>query len=144
MFTKSLTKVVAKLAVAAMLMVSLVPTLTLAFPAQQSKSFAQEICARQSGKLLITVITTQGKQRSTLIDYQPSEKPLSLSHHLNHCPFCFMALDDIFIPAADPTVSLLQHPQENNTCRHYQAPFFSCVDLTANTPRAPPFTLVSI
>lgn len=144
MFTKALTKVIAKLAVAAMLMVSLVPTLTLAFPVQNSKSFAQEICSRQSGKLLITVITTQGKQLSTLIDYQPSQKPVSLSHHLNHCPFCYMALDDIFIPAADPTASLFQQPQAHNTCRHYQVPFPTCVYLTANSPRAPPFTLVSI
>lgn len=144
MFTKALTKVVAKLAVAAMLMVSLVPTLTLAFPAQNSKSFAQEICSRQSGKLLITVITTQGKQRPTLIDYQPSQKPVSLSHHLNHCPFCFTALDDIFIPLPDSTTLLLQQPQANNTFRHYQAPSFPCVYQTANSPRAPPLTLVSI
>lgn len=144
MFKKSLTKVMAKFAVSAMLLVSLVPTLTLAFPTQNSKGFVQEVCSRQSGQLLIQVITTQGKQLSTLIDYQPSQKPVSLSHHLNHCPFCHMALDDIFIFAQDTTALLFQQIQAHSTFRHYQAPFFSGVYLTANIPRAPPFTLISI
>lgn len=144
MFKKALTKVIAKLAVLAMLMVSLVPTLTLAFPTQNSKSFVQEVCSRQSGQLLIQVITTQGKQLSTLIDYQPSQKPVSLSHHLTHCPFCSMALDDIFIPAQGPTALLFQQLQVNSTFRHYQTPSITGVYITANAPRAPPLTLISI
>ncbi|MDP8567371.1 DUF2946 domain-containing protein [Methylophilus aquaticus] len=131
---------IARLAMMAMLLVSLVPTLSLAFPMQSGKSFVQEVCSTQGSKLVIQVITTQGKQLSTLIDYKPSQKPVSLSHHLNHCPFCHMAIDDVVQPSYSPAYILFQQAQADIALSEYQAPVVSYFYPSAHTTRAPPLT----
>ncbi len=132
------------MALMAIMLASLVPTLSLAFPMQQNKSFIGEICSTQSSKLLVQVMTTQGKQLSTLIDYKPSQKPVSLSHHLNHCPFCHMALDEVTLPAHSPAYILFQQTQTGIALSEYQPPVVSSFYPTAHTSRAPPLTPHSI
>lgn len=128
----------------AMLLVSLVPTLSLAFPMQQGKAFIGQICSTQGSKLLVQVMTTQGKQLSTLIDYKPSQKPVSISHHLDHCPFCHMALEQVTLPTHSPAYILFQQIQAEIALSEYQAPVASSFYPSAHTARAPPLTPHSI
>lgn len=132
------------MALMAIMLAALVPSLSLAFPMQSGKNFVQEVCSTQGNKLLIQVVTTQGKQLSTLIDYKPSQKPVSISHHLNHCPFCHMSMDDVVLPSPNPAYVLFQHAQAQLALDGYQAPFISSFYPTAHTSRAPPLTLHSI
>jgi hypothetical protein len=134
----------ARMALMAIMLAALMPTLTLAFPMQGGKTFVQEVCSSQGSKLVIQVITTQGKLRSTLIDYQPSQKPVSLSHHLNHCPFCQMALDQVTIPSHSPAYILFQKTQATIALSEYQAPVVSSFYPTAHLSRAPPLTPHSV
>lgn len=125
----------------AMLLVSLVPTLSLAFPMQSGKTFVQDVCSTQGSKLLIQVVTTQGKQLSTLIDYTPSQKPVSLSHHLNHCPFCHMAIDAVVLPGYNPAFVLFQQAQADLALRAYHPPVIASYTPSAPITRGPPVTL---
>lgn len=128
------------MALMAIMLASLIPTLSLAFPMQNGKTFMQEVCSTQGSKLLVQVITTQGKQLSTLIDFKPSQKPVSLSHHLNHCPFCHMALDEVTLPPHSPAYILFQQAQADIALSEYQSPVVSSFYPTAHTSRAPPLT----
>jgi len=132
------------MALMAIMLAALVPSLSLAFPMQGGKTFVQEVCSSQGGKLVIQVLTTQGKLRATLIDYQPSQKPVSLSHHLTHCPFCHMAMDDAILPSHSPAYVLFYQAQASVALSDYQPPVISSFYPTAHTSRAPPLTLHSI
>ena len=132
------------MALMAIMLASLIPTLSLAFPMQNGKTFMQEVCSTQGSKLLVQVITTQGKQLSTLIDFKPSQKPVSLSHHLNHCPFCHMALDEVTLPPHSPAYILFQQAQADIALSEYQSPVVSSFYPTAHTSRAPPLTSNSL
>lgn len=142
MGNRRLQRMIARLAMMAMLLVSLVPSLSLAFPMQGGKSFVQEVCSSQGSKLVIQVITTQGKLKTTLIDYKPSEKPVSLHHHLNHCPFCHMAVDAVILPAYNPAYVLFQQAQTDLALTTYQPPVTDPLTPTAQLTRAPPLTSV--
>jgi hypothetical protein len=135
---------IARLAIMAMLLASLVPSLSMAFPMQQGNSFIGQICSTQGSKLLVQVMTTQGKQLATLIDYKPSQKPVSISHHLDHCPFCHMAIDQVTLPAYSPAYILFQQAQAAIALSDYQPPVVSSVYPTAHPTRAPPATPLSI
>ena len=133
---------VARLALMAMLLVSLVPTLTLAFPMKanggSATSFMQEICTTSGQKLYINVVTTQGKQIQTALDFQPSQKPASLTHHLNHCPFCSIQLDVVLDIPVNPAYALYQIAQTRLALADYVSPVVSPVFQTAQPLRAPP------
>jgi hypothetical protein len=144
MVTVKFQKWMAGMALMAIMLASLIPTLSLAFPMQNGGTFMQQICSTQGSKLLVQVITTQGKQLSTLIDFKPSQKPVSLSHHLNHCPFCHMALDAITLPAHSPAYILFQQAQAEIALSEYQPPVVSSFYPTAHPSRAPPLTPHSI
>ncbi|SDK80185.1 Protein of unknown function [Methylophilus rhizosphaerae] len=132
------------MALMAIMLAALVPTLSLAFPMQSGKGFVQEVCSSQGSKLLVQVITTQGKLLPTLIDYKPSQKPVSLSHHLNHCPFCHMALDEVALPSHSPAYVLFQQAQADSALSAYLAPVVPSVYPAAHPSRAPPLTSISI
>jgi hypothetical protein len=134
-------RLIAKVAVMVMLLISLVPTLTIAFPMHESHGFIQQICTTQGGKL-IQVSTTQGKQLSMVINYKPSEKPVSLDHHLNHCPFCHIAVDKIMVPSHNPAFVLYQQAQTRIALGDYHSPVISNFKPTAHTSRAPPKTQI--
>jgi hypothetical protein len=144
MVTVKFQRWMARMALMAIMLAALMPTLTVAFPMQSGKTFVQEVCSSQGSKLVIQVMTTQGKLRPTLIDYQPSQKPVSLSHHLNHCPFCQMALDQVTIPSHSPAYILFQKTQATIALSDYQAPVVSSFYPTAHLSRAPPLTPHSV
>lgn len=131
-------RLIARLAIMAMLLVSLVPTLSIAFPMQQGSSFAQEVCSSQKVKLLVQILTTTGKQVSTLIDSEPSQKPVSLSHHLNHCPFCNLAIDKVVLPSHSPPYVLFQQTQASISLSNYQSPVVFSFTPSTHTTRGPP------
>lgn len=126
------------MALLAIMLAALVPTLSLAFPMQAGNSFVQDVCSTQGSKLVIQVITTQGKQLPTLLDLQPAQKPASLGHHLNHCPFCHMAMDAVTIPSHRPPYVLFQQAQKQLALTEYQAPVVASYTPSALTTRAPP------
>jgi Protein of unknown function (DUF2946) len=121
----------ARMALLAIMLAALVPTLSLAFPMQAGKSFVQDVCSSQGGKLVI-------QQLPTLLDLKPTQKPASLGHHLNHCPFCQMAMDDVAMPAHSPAYVLFQHIQAEIALSSYQAPVVFSYTPSAHTTRAPP------
>ena len=126
------------MALLAIMLAALVPTLSLAFPMQAGKSFVQDVCSSQGSKLVIQVITTQGKQLPTLLDIKPAQKPVSLGHHLNHCPFCHMAMDDVVMPGHSPAYVLFQQQQADIALTAYQPPVVTSFTPSAPTTRAPP------
>lgn len=129
---------IAQLALFAMVLASLMPTLGLAFPMASAKNFTQEICSSQSQKRVIQVITTQGKLLATALDVQPQSQPNALNHHLKHCPFCQLALDDMVMPLHNPAYVLFQQAQARVALGVYQAPVVVSFDETAHHTRAPP------
>lgn len=131
-------RMIARIAMMAMLMISLVPTLSIAFPMHNQTSFIQQVCSSTQGTKVIQVITTQGKQISTFIKYKPSEKPISLDHHLNHCPFCHISADQVVVPSQNPSFVLFQLAQTKIALSSYKAPVVSNFKPTAHTSRAPP------
>ncbi len=130
------------MALMAIMLAALVPTLSLAFPMQAGKSFVQDICASQGSKLVIQVVTTQGKQLPTLLDFKPSQTPASLGHHLNHCPFCHLVMDDVVLPEHRPAYVLFQQAQQAIALNTYQPPVVASYTPSALTARAPPTTPV--
>lgn len=140
MHISAIHRLTAKLALLAMLIVSLVPTLSIAFPMQQGKTFVQEVCSTQRGKMLIQIVTTQGQQLSTMISYEPSQKPVSLSHHLEHCPFCHIALDKVVPGSYSPAYVLFQQTQADISLNIYQPPVVSNFYPSTHTTRGPPLT----
>ncbi len=131
----------ARLALLAMLLTALLPTLSVAMPQAGGPQLVQDICSSQGNKLLIQVMTTQGQWRATLIDYQPAKKPVSLAHHLNHCPFCHGITDAPVLPASNPAFVLYQHTQVRVALRDYVAPVVARLTLEAHPSRAPPIPL---
>lgn len=131
-------RLIAQVAIFAILLTSLVPTLSLAFPMASAKNFTQEICSTQGQKLVIQVITTQGKLLATALDVQPQSQPNALNHHLKHCPFCQLAIDDVLMPSANPAYVLFQQAQVRLALSVYQAPVVASFDATAHPTRAPP------
>lgn len=140
MKNRQLQKWIARVALLAIMLATLVPTLSLAFPMQHSKSFIQEVCSSQGSKLIIQVVTTQGKLRSTLIDFNPEKKPASISHHLNHCPFCHIAAADIILPPHNPAYILFQQTQSKLALGDYNPPVVFSYTPSAHRTRAPPST----
>lgn len=146
MFNRKFQRLVSYMALIAMCLATLVPSLSMAFPAQTSKGFVQEICSRSGTKLYLTVATTKGNQVSTALDFNPAQKPASvpstLDHHLNHCPFCHMSMDDVVMPASNPAYVLYQLALAKQQQTVYIQPVVTEVFQTAHPSRAPPSTLL--
>lgn len=90
MFKKKINRWVSKLALFAIIFTSLAPTISHALSSKNGVAFNQEICSSDGQKIYIQVLTTKGQQQFTEIDLNPNtnNRPKSLSHHLDHCPFC--------------------------------------------------------
>lgn len=129
---------VARVALLAMLLTALLPTLSMAMPQSSGRQMVQEICSSQGNKLLIQVMTTQGQWRATLIDYQPAKKPVSLGQHLAHCPFCHGVSDAPVLPVSNPAYVLYQQAQQRVVWQDDASPAVSTVFFAAHPTRAPP------
>ncbi len=89
-----------KVALVAMIFASLAPSISHALASQNNaKGFLQEICSASGQRLFIQVVTTQGQQLQMALDVKPDQQPTSISHHLEHCPFCHAGIADVMLPA---------------------------------------------
>ncbi|MDX1914790.1 MAG: DUF2946 domain-containing protein [Methylophilus sp.] len=89
-----------KVALVAMVFASLAPSISHALASQSNaKGFLQEVCSVSGQKLFIQVVTTQGQQLQMALDVKPDQQPASISHHMEHCPFCHAGVADVMLPA---------------------------------------------
>jgi len=89
MFSKKLFLFLHKVALFAIVFASLAPSISHALASQDnSKNFFQEICSSSGNKVVIQIVTTQGRHLATEFAIDKSQAPKSLDMHLEHCPFC--------------------------------------------------------
>jgi hypothetical protein len=91
MLSKKLFLYMHKIALFAILFASLAPSISHALAAQQgTNSFTQEVCSTNGKKIIIQVVTTKGQQFSAELSAKNTGEtsPISINHHLEHCPFC--------------------------------------------------------
>lgn len=139
MLSQKLFRWLHRMALIAMLFASLAPTVSHALAGQGSASgFMQEICGTGGKKLFIQVVTTQGQQLQAGLDIKPGSQPASISHHLQHCPFCHAGVTDVLIPHVNPAFTLYLEAIANAQAFDYVAPFTRHTILTAHHTRAPP------
>ncbi len=104
-----------KVALFAIIFASLAPSISHALAATNNSGFAQEVCTTNGTKITIQVLTTKGKQLATELPAQTTENkanqdktPVSIQHHLQHCPFCANPSTDAAIQASHaPIVAIL-------------------------------------
>lgn len=131
-----------RIAIVAMLFVSLAPSVSHALAGQGSAAgFMQEICGTGGKKLYIQVVTTQGKQIQASFDIKPDNQSKSISQHMTHCPFCHAGVADIDLPIRNPAFALYLEAIADAQAFHYLAPFTSHTFQTAHLTRAPPALL---
>lgn len=139
MLSKKLFLLMHKVALFAIVFASLAPTVShaMATPAQ-AKSFFQEVCSVNGQKLLLKVVTTQGNQLQTALNVKPVQQPATISHHLNHCPFCHAGVADILLPATNVAFVIYLQQQQALLKDAYQAPYFQQVSYQSPLTRGPP------
>jgi hypothetical protein len=77
-------------------------------------------------------VTSQGQQLQTGLDIKPEQQPVSISHHMEHCPFCHAGMaDQVIIPPHFELFALLVAIAQKNT--QYNTP-----TVFANTDISPP------
>lgn len=123
----------------AIVFASLAPSISHALASHtDSKGFLQEICSTGGKKLFIEVVTTQGKQLQAGLDIEPGTQPASISHHMNHCPFCHAGVADLVIPSRKPAFELYLTQQALQQPFDYLTPVVLAFIQTAHLTRAPP------
>lgn len=139
MLSKKLFHWIHKVAMFAIVFASLAPSVSHALAAEQGiNSFAQEICSSDGKKITIQVVTTKGQQLQTGLDTTPDINPVTITLHLNHCPFCNAGITDIVMPSRNPAFELYLAQQADQQRFEYQAPVVSTIIQSAHLSRAPP------
>ena len=140
MLTQKLLRFTGKIAMFLVVFASLAPSISHALAAQSNGSFLQEICSSNgSKKIVIQIVTSQGQQLSTVLDSKaPVENaPTSVTHHLEHCPFCSAGAANLAIAPAPAWVLMLAE-QAKSIHFDYATPVQTVVLQTAHPSRAPP------
>jgi hypothetical protein len=139
MLRRKILKLVSKIAIFLVVFASLAPSVSHALAVQNSGSFLQEICSTNgTKKVVIQTMTTKGQQLPTVFETKNSQPtPESVSHHLEHCPFCAAGAVNIAIAPAPAWILLLQ-AQANTIDFDYAAPVQPSFIQTAHPSRAPP------
>ena len=141
MLSKKIFKWVHQVALFAIVFASLAPSISHALAAQQGiNSFAQEVCTQDGRTITIQVVTTQGKQLQTGLETTPSSSPVTVSLHMNHCPFCHAGVADVVIPSRNPAFALFLAQQESVQQFDYQVPTVLSITQSAHLTRGPPVT----
>lgn len=131
-----------RIALIAMLFASLAPSVSQALAGHGSANgFMQEICGTNGKKIYIQVVTTQGQQLQAGLDIKPSSQPASISHHMQHCPYCHAGTADSVLPTSNPAFTRYLAAIADAQATHYVAPFTTHVVLTAHLTRGPPVYL---
>jgi len=138
-FSKKMFKFVHRIALFAILFASLAPTISHAIAAHESvHSFIQEVCNTSGQKIFIEVITSKGKQLQTGLDINSESHPASITHHMDHCPFCHAGMMQVVIPSQNATYAFYLDKFRNQQCPDYQAPVIQRSINAAHLTRAPP------
>ena len=138
-FSKKMFKFVHRLALFAILFASLAPTISHAITSYESdRGFIQEICNASGQKIFIEVITSKGKQLQTGLDINSESHPASITHHMDHCPFCHAGMMQVVIPSQSATYAFYLDKLRNPQGPDYQAPVIQRAINTAHLTRAPP------
>ena len=140
MLTQKLLRFTSKVALFLVVFASLAPGISHALAAQSGGSFLQEICSSNgSKKIVIQTTTTQGQQLSTVLESKNANErtPASVTHQLEHCPFCSAGAANIAIAPA-PAWTLMLAEQAKATDLNYVTPFQPLYLQTAHPSRAPP------
>jgi hypothetical protein len=138
-FSQKIFRLIDKIALFAILFASFAPTISHALVERgNTNSFIQQVCSASGQKIFIEVVTSQGKQLQAGLDIKPGSQPVSINHHMDHCPFCHAGVADVVIPSDNPAFELYLAQQACHRGLAYQAPVVSSVIQTAHLSRAPP------
>ncbi len=128
-----------KVALFAILFASLAPSISHALASQtNARSYLQEVCSASGQKIFIEVVTSQGQQLQTGLDIKPEQQPVSISHHMEHCPFCHAGMMDVVLPSHHSAFELYLAQQQSLQHFDYQSPVVLVFIQTAHLTRAPP------
>lgn len=141
MLTQKLLRLTSKIAMFLVMFASLAPSVSHALAAQNnSASFLQEVCSSNgTKKIIIQILTTQGKQLATVLDSKaPADNtPASFSHHMEHCPFCSAGAANVAIAPVSAWILVLAKQVEKIDF-NYVLPVQPGYIQTAHPSRAPP------
>ncbi len=140
MLSKKLFRLVSKIAMFAVLFASLAPSISHALVAQSgTNSFMQQVCTSDGKKITIQVVTTKGKQLATEFSVKPAgeSSTKSITHHLEHCPFCANPSTDAAIEAPHESLVIMLAVQAQQLAATSQ-PVFSSFSALPPPAQAPP------
>lgn len=144
MLSQKLFRLVSKIAMFAVLFASLAPSISHALAAQSgANSFMQQVCTSDGKKVTIQVVTTQGKQLATELSLKTASEsaPKSITHHLEHCPFCANPSTDAAVEAPHaPMVAILATQAQQLAIA--SQPVFSSFSALPPPAQAPPHSLI--
>ncbi len=127
-----------KVALFAIIFASLAPSISHALATQQGNiSFSPLICTSSGQTITIDVVTTKGQQLATVVELnKETPVPVSLDHHLNHCPFCANPSVDHAIAAPHmPVIAQLEkQAQQLALSTSVVPPHFSVLPPPAQAP----------
>lgn len=104
MFKQKINIFIHKIALFAIFFAAIAPSISHALMAQHNaNSFLQEVCTGKANgnKILLRVVTTQGKELTTEFSLNKPSIPKSLGVHLEHCPFCASQASVATLPASN-------------------------------------------
>ena len=141
MLSKKLFLLMHKIALFAIIFAALAPSISHALAAQQgTNSFTQEVCSTNGKKITIQVVTTKGQQFSAEFTTKNTGEtaPKSISHHLEHCPFCANPSTDAAMLAPHaPMIAILEaEAQHIAAVSQVVLPRFSALPPPAQAPPA--------
>ena len=143
MLSQKLFHWVNKVALFAIVFASLAPSISHALTAANNTSFAQEVCTTNGTKITIQVLTTKGKQLATELPAESAENnanqdkaPVSIQHHLQHCPFCANPSTDVAATAPHTPIIVILTAQAQKIAVNSQVvlPHFSALPPPAQAP----------
>ena len=142
MLSKKLFLLLHKIALFAIVFVSLAPSISHALAAQNDNNFfTQEICSSSGKTISIQVVTTKGQQLN--VDFvlkqtaQQNSKPQNIAKHLVHCPFCGGHFSAATLPASNAII-IAQLTASAQQAAKYAAPVFANHTYVLPPAQAPP------
>ena len=136
--SKKLFSLMHKIALFAIVFVSLAPSISHAIAAQNgTNSFTQEVCSSNGKKISIQVQTTKGQQLSVDFALKQSPEPKNIVIHLEHCPFCCGHFSAVALPAGN-SVIIAQLALTAQKAAKYAVPVFANHPYVSPPAQAPP------
>lgn len=129
----------AKVALFAILFVSLAPTIShaLALDNATGTQFFQQVCTSSGKNIVLNIKTTQGQQLDvTFAGESKVDTELPPLHHISHCPLCHLDVAKVILPSTDAVQALYAALLTFTTS---PPAWLTSVDVTSShTTRAPP------